>query len=501
MTLFQRRIPQLGSVCLLLTLTAACSGSDNTTPTTTTPPSNTGTPSAATTALNVALSPAEEVPALSGLNASGTATLSLNPTNGELSGSVSVQNLSGPASMAHIHTGFAGSNGGVLIALEGNADGSQWGVPANTVLDTVQLDALNNGGLYINVHTAAYPAGEVRGQIIPSQVQLIRTTLSGDQEVPAVATVASAQAVITVNNTSGAIWGSVVTNGLEDATMAHIHQAPAGQNGPVAVGLEQDADNVALWRLPAGATLNSEQRGALANGGLYYNVHTPANPGGEVRGQIVPEGVSIGSSVFTVRVENVSSNTTLPTSIGSVAVPLSPGVYVIHRDNLSPLLEPRNPASAALEALAEDGNPALFTQTLDGAAVFNTPVGASEPGPILPGGAYEFSFSASPGDKLSLATMFVHSNDWFYTSTDEDDSISLFDANGQAVTGDVTNQVALWESGTEVDEEPGTGINQAPRQATPNTGTAEQAGVGSLASKGKSVTLNGPVIRVTLSAN
>jgi hypothetical protein len=44
-------------------------------------------------------------------------------------------------------------------------------------------------------------------------------------------------------------------------------------------------------------------------------------------------------------------------------------------------------------------------------AVFNTPVGASGPGPITPGAAYEVTISGMPGDRLSLTTMMGQSND------------------------------------------------------------------------------------------
>ncbi len=229
---------------------------------------------------------------------------------------------------------------------------------------------------------------------------------------------------------------------------------------------------------------------------MYINVHTAANPGGELRGQIVL------TTEFTVRIDNVSTAATLPTSGDSVAVPLSPGVYLVHRADRNPLLDPRDPASAALEALAEDGDPSQFPAFVPGSAVFNTPVGADAPGPLLPGGYYTFTFTASPGDNLAIATMFVQSNDWFYSTTDDNnDSIPLFAADGTAISGDVTSMLSLWESGTEVDEEPGTGPNQAPRQAGPNTGAEEGLTVGSLAGRGKSVTLNGNVIRVTITPN
>ncbi|MBT4512831.1 MAG: hypothetical protein HOC20_11565, partial [Chloroflexi bacterium] len=103
--------------------------------------------------------------------------------------------------------------------------------------------------------------------------------------------------------------------------------------------------------------------------------------------------------------------------------------------------------------------------------LFNTPVGDSDPGPLLPGNSYEFSFDAGTGAKLSFATMFVQSNDLFYAPNGL--GIELFDANGDPISGNITSQMLLWDVGTEVNEEPGMGDNQAPHQAGPNTGDDE----------------------------
>ena len=90
---------------------------------------------------------------------------------------------------------------------------------------------------------------------------------------------------------------------------------------------------------------------------------------------------------------------------------------------------------------------------------------------IGPGGMYSFSFNAGKGHYLSLATMFVQSNDLFYAPAM--DGIPLYDGSGNAVTGDMTAMLNLWDAGTEVNEEPGAGPNQAPRQSGPNTGMDE----------------------------
>ncbi|MBD0403178.1 spondin domain-containing protein [Flammeovirga sp. EKP202] len=92
-------------------------------------------------------------------------------------------------------------------------------------------------------------------------------------------------------------------------------------------------------------------------------------------------------------------------------------------------------------------------------------------GLITPGNSQDFSFNAGKGHYLSFATMFVQSNDLFYAPMEG--GIALYDDDGNALTGDITSHFYLWDAGTEVNEEPGVGTNQAPRQSGPDTGTAE----------------------------
>ncbi|NIR52791.1 hypothetical protein GWO43_29635, partial [candidate division KSB1 bacterium] len=103
--------------------------------------------------------------------------------------------------------------------------------------------------------------------------------------------------------------------------------------------------------------------------------------------------------------------------------------------------------------------------------VFNTPVGASSPAPIGPGGAYEFTFTANSGDRLSFATMFVPSNDLFFAP--DENGVALFDSDGTPISGEVTAQIMLWDAGTEVNQKPGVGSEQVQRQTGPDTGANE----------------------------
>ena len=107
--------------------------------------------------------------------------------------------------------------------------------------------------------------------------------LSGAEEVPPVSAAGSGSGTIRVNS-DGTVSGSVSTTGVE-GTMAHIHQGAKGQNGPVIIPLTKAGDT---YTVPAGAKLNDAQMKAFKEGGLYVNVHTAKNKGGEVRGQLTP---------------------------------------------------------------------------------------------------------------------------------------------------------------------------------------------------------------------
>jgi len=109
-------------------------------------------------------------------------------------------------------------------------------------------------------------------------------TLSGNQEVPPVSTAATGSGTISVLM-DRSVSGSVTTSGVAGAA-AHIHLAAPGQNGPVIVPLNKTGDNV--WSVPPAIRLNDAQYEAYRLGNLYVNVHSAANPSGEIRGQIKP---------------------------------------------------------------------------------------------------------------------------------------------------------------------------------------------------------------------
>jgi hypothetical protein len=204
---------------------------------------------------------------------------------------------------------------------------------------------------------------------------------------------------------------------------------------------------------------------------------------------------------FTIRVENITEPDAFTASNGvKWSLAFSPGAAVVHIDKAPIFTSGKKDRGQGLEAQSEDGDPSTLAKSLEGGkgirsvTVFNTPVGASAPGPITPGAAYELTISAMPGDRLSMTIMMGQSNDWFYAPDER--GIELF-KNGQAISGDMTSQIMMWDAGTEVDQEPGIGSDQGPRQKAPNTGKAEN-GVVHKIQDGKLYSQASSVMRITV---
>lgn len=232
-------------------------------------------------------------PPVDNTGGTGNGALTLDRTTGELTGSITVTALSGAATAVHIHTGFAGDNDVILTTLTADAAvAGKFDVPAGTLLAAPDRATLSAGGTYIDVHTAAQPGGEIRGQLIPGGVDLVRCALSGDFEVPAVTTTGTGVGYATVDRVGGNLVANVRTSGFSGATEAHVHRANAGLNGLVILPLVQTGGaGTDFWE--ASGTLSGLDLAGYLAGELYLNVHTPANPNGLIRSQLVPKDISV----------------------------------------------------------------------------------------------------------------------------------------------------------------------------------------------------------------
>jgi CHRD domain-containing protein len=116
-----------------------------------------------------------------------------------------------------------------------------------------------------------------------------KVNLNGAQQVPPVQTGATGTADLTYDPGTRMLTWNVTYSGLSGpATMAHVHgPAAQGKNGPPVIWLSEKGAAVGN-PIKGEATLTPEQAQQMMAGDWYINVHTQANPGGEIRGQVMP---------------------------------------------------------------------------------------------------------------------------------------------------------------------------------------------------------------------
>jgi uncharacterized repeat protein (TIGR01451 family) len=241
---------------------------------------------------------------------SGALVLELDGNNLVVSGSFA--NLDGDfdaniAGGAHLHMDIAGANGDISVPLNATIDadlkGGIFEAANNTfTLDSAQVDRLRTRGMYANIHTTKYPSGELRGQVVGAEaLAVFRAHLSGSSEIPVVTSRAHGAVIVEIIKDSLVVAsGSFHSLGSPLATQlgggAHIHNGMAGRNGPVMFPLNSMTDSAGLNGVfPAAGNnfaFSATQINALFARRLYVNVHSETYQSGEIRGQLLPEGMA-----------------------------------------------------------------------------------------------------------------------------------------------------------------------------------------------------------------
>ncbi|MBK8634390.1 MAG: CHRD domain-containing protein [Saprospiraceae bacterium] len=237
------------------------------------------------TGLNAYLNGAQSNPAIT-TNARGTASFTLTPAG--LIYAITLDSLE--ITNAHFHKGGIGANGGVVRGLFSEFTGKSvsgiWTSTDTQPLTPELVKDLLSGNIYVNIHTAANPGGEIRGQVLLNEGIGFSAKIEGQQEVPSVTTNASGTGAFSLTN-AGLIFNTTL-NGLTIAN-AHFHNAAYGANGPVVRGILPEFIGTTasgLWASNDAQPLTNAMRAELILGNIYINAHTAGNPGGEVRGQL-----------------------------------------------------------------------------------------------------------------------------------------------------------------------------------------------------------------------
>ena len=284
--------------------------------------------------------PSNEVPAIA-INASGAATIWLhvvrdaqgNVTSASTDFNVTYQF---PADVKvtglHIHKGKAGENGPVTIdsaikssdpvvehqrAREPSICKARRHRTNAAGLDTVNGMLADPSGFYVNLHTTDNPGGVIRGQLQRAEMVVLMGRMSPLNEVPpitdnnasafgtviAIATCDGTPLANCATPTTGQVIFDANYSGFTEGTSFsgfHIHDSPAGVNGPVTINTGISGGANAIPANPAGGVLHYEVEVPVATpaaastlaglfrnpAGYYINIHTLVNPNGVIRAQL-----------------------------------------------------------------------------------------------------------------------------------------------------------------------------------------------------------------------
>ena len=243
---------------------------------------------------------AQSVPAVT-TNAVGVTTIMLNETMDSICVSVSVNGLSGAITGIHIHEAAMGANGGVVTDLGSGINGNL--VTLKLPLTSAMLDKMMMGMYYVNVHTAANPGGEIRGQISMEADILYRAWCDTMQQNHSV-TGANPTGLATfhLSKNEQKMWVKFVGTGFSATpTGAHLHYGGMGMSGGVAIDLtSMISGNTIMGSFDPTSVVGFLD--SLKMGKIYLNVHTAANMNGEVRGQLMKvNGLSFDASLDTMQ--------------------------------------------------------------------------------------------------------------------------------------------------------------------------------------------------------
>src|SRR6478672_132920 len=225
------------------------------------------------------------------------------------------------------------AQGGKNTANQGISQSNSASTSAQCAAGTLKGPACNSttnqGNSNSGSNTAGQTAGGGTGMSASTQSKHFDAKLSGKNEVPPKDTKATGTATFNVIGTDSITY-TVHVKDMQMVTAAHIHQGKAGENGPVLVKLFSTTTPSAMTNgeLAKGTITATNLEGPLAgkqvtdlismikSGGTYANVHTTANPMGEIRGQIVEGKTGMGATDGGTNTANqgISQSNTATTS-------------------------------------------------------------------------------------------------------------------------------------------------------------------------------------------
>ena len=357
--------------------------------------------------LRATINSAQEVPA-NASTANGTAILLYDVRANTFDLIVSINGMSNTLTASHVHEAAAGANGGVVTNLGAEAVYARSGNSLSGNFRNVSYGGdklkLLQGGAYLNFHSAQFPGGEVRGQLIARPVRLV-AKLDVAQEAAAFPALNFSSvtnfgaAVLSYDPGAGTIsirhslflFSSVFTN-------SHIHEGAPGASGPARTQLGTNASAGAY------SSANGHISGshdipyvgdpvALLTGGTYLNYHSQAFTGGQLRGQITVSNELPSSRYGNLSIRGVA---------GAGDQVLIGGLSISGTEPVRTLITAKGPSLAAFGVTGAAANPRLELYDSAGRLIaFNEDVGA------IPAGAELARIPGVPVNPVEAALVVV----------------------------------------------------------------------------------------------
>jgi hypothetical protein len=358
--------------------------------------------------LRATIDQSQENPA-TGSPARGTAIMLYDVAANTFDLVISISGMTNTATASHIHEAPAGTNGPVKTDLGGEARYTRNGTTLTATFRDVKnlgdpLKLLQGGGYY-NIHSAQFPGGEVRGQLIPLPIRMV-----------AVMDVAQEQAAFPTANLSGLndVGGAVMTydpmtnqmrlrmslfNFTNTMNNSHFHTGAPGVSGPVSVGLGNNP-NAGGYNNTNGfisGSFDIPMTGidpiALLSGGTYLNFHSTAFSGGELRGQVRVSEERPGTRFANLSVRGF---------VGTGDQVLIQGITVNGPEPIRALITAKGPSLSAFGVTGALANPRL--QIYDSARRL---IATNDDFGVVPAGSELASVPGLPTNTLESALVLV----------------------------------------------------------------------------------------------
>lgn len=230
---------------------------------------------------------AGQVATPSSSSGSGIIIVKYNTTTKVLQHFGNYRGLSAPVSSAHIHTGGINVDGPIVMTLA-NSGGTDGTLMGSQVLTAAQETDLLAGNMYTDVHTSAFPAGEIRAQLTVTadgQTLFFSSRLQGAQADPPNGSVASGNVYSIIDKSTNRLYLTGSYNNLTAAAnFADLHNGAPNTSGASLTTINYSPST--------SGTLNTIKQLTAAdvdlyvNGNVYVDIHTGTYSNGEVRGQL-----------------------------------------------------------------------------------------------------------------------------------------------------------------------------------------------------------------------